>query len=171
MFFWKIYKLVFKLKIMERTLVLIKPDAMVKQIAGHVITDLYNLGLKMIGLKLVNVQKELAEQHYEEHKGKEFYDRLIRHITGELHNNENVIAIVYEGENAIQKVRDIAGEADPDESDYLTIRGKYGKVHSKTSDRDTVIHSSDSKESAKREIALWFDKKELIEWLLISLNL
>ena len=146
----------------ERTLVLIKPDAMVKQIAGHVITDLYNLGLKMVGLKLVNVQKELAEQHYEEHKGKEFYDELINYLTGELHNNENVIAIVYEGENAIQKIKNIAGKPNPDEADHITIRGKYGKVHEKTSYRDTVIHSSDSKESAEKEIAMWFDKNELI---------
>lgn len=147
---------------MERTLVLIKPDAMVKHLAGHVITDLYNLGLKMIGLKLVNVQKELAEQHYSEHKGKPFYDELISYLTGKLHNNENVIAIVYEGENALQKVRDVAGEVDSDESHPSTIRGKYGKVHSKTAYRDTVIHSSDSKESAEREIALWFDDEELI---------
>lgn len=147
---------------MERTLVLIKPDAMVKQIAGHVITDLYNLGLKMIGLKLVNVQKELAEQHYEEHKGKFFHKELIDYLTGELHNNENVIAIVYEGKEAIQKVRKMAGDPNPDESDHLTIRGKYGKIHEKTSYRDTVIHSSDSKKSAEKEIALWFDKKELV---------
>ena len=85
----------------ERTLVLIKPDAMVKRLAGNIITDLYNLNLKMIGLKLVNVKRELAEQHYSEHKGKPFFEDLIKHITGELHNNENVIAIVYEGENSI----------------------------------------------------------------------
>ena len=147
---------------MERTLVLIKPDAMVKNLAGHVITDLYNLGLKMIGLKLVNVQKELAEQHYKEHKGKHFYDELINYLTGKLHDNENVIAIVYEGENAIQKVRDMAGDANPDESNHSTIRGKYGRIHEKTSYRDTVIHSSDSKESAEKEIAMWFDDKELV---------
>ncbi len=147
---------------MERTLVLIKPDAMVKHLAGHVITDLYNLGLKMIGLKLVNVQKELAEQHYKEHKGKKFYVELINYLTGKLHNNENVIAIVYEGENAIQKVRGTAGEADPDESHPSSIRGKYGKVHSKTSYRDTVIHSSDSKKSAEKEITMWFDDNELV---------
>jgi len=84
---------------MQRTLVLIKPDAMVKKLAGNIITELYYLNLKMIGLKLVNVKKEVAEKHYEEHKGKHFYDDLIKHITGELHNNENVIAIVYEGDN------------------------------------------------------------------------
>ncbi len=146
----------------ERTLVLIKPDAMVKQIAGHVITDLYNLGLKMIGLKLVNVQKELAEQHYEEHKEKEFYGELINYITGELHNNENVIAIVYEGKNAIQKIRDTAGKTHPEEAESKTLRGKYGRCNNKINCFENVLHSSDSKENAKKEIALWFDDDELI---------
>ena len=149
----------------ERTLVLIKPDAMVKRIAGHVITDLYNLGLRMVGLKLVNVQRELAEQHYDEIKerhGKDIFDKLIKHITGELHNNENVIAIVYEGENAIQKVRDIAGTLNPEEAEPSTIRGRYGRIHSKTDCYENLIHASDSKESAKREIALWFDDGELV---------
>lgn len=148
---------------MERTLVLIKPDAMVKRIAGNIISELYNTNLKMIGLKLVNVQKELAEMHYEEHKNKPFFQKLIGHITGELHNNENVIAIVYEGENAIKKVREAAGKTHPEEADFNTIRGKYGRWHSKTDCFENVIHASDSPESAEREITLWFDKEELIE--------
>ncbi len=147
---------------MERTLVLIKPDAMVKRLAGNIISELYNINLKMIGLKLVNVQRELAEQHYEEHKDKPFFPKLVGHITGELHDNENVIAIVYEGENAIQKVRDTAGKTHPEEAEFQSIRGKYGRHHSKTDCFENVIHASDSVESAKREIDLWFDKKELI---------
>jgi len=90
----------------EKTLVLIKPDAMVKRLAGNIINDLYNLNLKMIGLKLVNVKRELAEMHYSEHKEKPFFEDLIKHLTGELHNNENVIAIAYEGDDAIQKALD-----------------------------------------------------------------
>jgi len=150
---------------MERTLVLIKPDAMVKCLAGNIISDLYNLNLKMIGLKLVNAQRELAEQHYcdiEERHSKEILEKLIKHITGELHNKENVIAIVYEGEDAIQKVRNIAGTTNPEEAEPNTIRGKYGRIHSKTDCYETVIHASDSKESAKREIALWFKDEELV---------
>ena len=150
---------------MERTLVLIKPDAMVKCLAGNIISDLYNLNLKMIGLKLVNAQRELAEQHYcdiEERHSKEILEKLIKHITGELHNNENVIAIVYEGKDAIQKVRTIAGKTNPEEAEPNTIRGKYGRIHSKTDCYENLIHASDSKESAEREIALWFDKDELV---------
>ena len=150
---------------MERTLVLIKPDAMVKCLAGNIISDIYSLNLKMIGLKLVNVQKELAEQHYFEIKekhGKDVFNKLIKHITGELHNNENVIAIVYEGKNAIQKIRDIAGKTNPEEAEPNTIRGRYGRIHSKTDCYENLIHASDSKKSAEKEIALWFDEKELI---------
>ena len=147
----------------EKTLVLIKPDAMIKKIAGNIISDLYNLNLKMIGLKLVNVQKELAEQHYSEHKKKPFFRDLIKHITGELHNQENVIAIIYEGENAIEKVRKLVGCAHPDEANPCSIRGKYGRIHTKTNCHETVIHASDSKESAEREIELWFEKNEIIK--------
>ncbi len=148
----------------EKTLVLIKPDAMIKHLAGNIINDLYNLNLKMIGLKLVNVKKELAEQHYSEHKGKPFYNGLIDYISGKLHNNENVIAIVYSGENAIQKIRDAVGKTNPDECEPYHIRGKYGKINTaKDNWHETVIHASDSKESAEREIKLWFEDKELVE--------
>lgn len=148
---------------MEKTLVLIKPDAMVKKLAGNVISDLYNTGLKMIGLKLVNVQKELAEMHYEEHKDKPFFQKLVGHITGELHDNENVIAIAYEGENAIKKIRDAAGKTHPEEADYSSIRGKYGRHVSSTDCFENVIHASDSPESGEREIALWFKDDELVQ--------
>ena len=150
---------------MERTLVLIKPDAMVKCLAGNIISDLYNLNLKMIGLKLVNVQRELAEQHYfeiKEKRGKDVFNKLIKHITGELHNNENVIAIVYEGEDAIQKIRNITGKTNPEEAEPNTIRGRYGRIHSKTDCYENLIHASDSKESAEKEIKLWFDEGELV---------
>jgi nucleoside-diphosphate kinase len=146
----------------ERTLVLIKPDAMSKCLAGHIITDFYTLDLKMIGLKLVNVKKELAEQHYENKKDHPAFEQIIQHITGELHNNENVVAIVYEGEDAINKVRKLSGATHPDEADTKSMRGKYGKIHTKTDCFESVVHSSDSKESSEKEINLWFDEKELI---------
>jgi len=147
----------------EMTLVLIKPDAMAKGLAGHIITDLSQLNLKMIGLKLLNVDKELAERHYDEHKGKHFYNGLISYITGKLHGNEAVIAIVYQGEGAVKKVRDFGGSTNPDKADPKTIRGKYGKIHTEKDNwHETVIHSSDSKESAQREIELWFHPDELI---------
>ena len=148
---------------MERTLALIKPDAMQKGLAGNIILELNALNLKMIGLKLITVKKELAEKHYEEHKEKPFYKELINHITGALHNNENVIAIIYKGENAVQKVREAAGETHPEKANPSTLRGKYGRVHSETSCFENVLHASDSAESAEKEIALWFNKEEIIE--------
>jgi nucleoside-diphosphate kinase len=146
----------------EKTLVLIKPDAMAKKIEGSIIYDLSSLNLKMIGLKLVNVKDELAEMHYEEHKEKEFYKELIDYLTGKLHD-ENVIAIVYKGREAIKKVRDLIGDTHPDKTSPTSLRGKYGKVHSIHGWHETVLHASDSKESAEREINLWFDEDELVE--------
>jgi nucleoside-diphosphate kinase len=147
----------------ERTLVLIKPDAMAKHLAGNIITDLYPLNLKMIALKLCNVKRELAEMHYSEHKGKPFFEDLIKHLTGELHNHEKVIAIVYEGENAVKKIREAIGKTNPDECTPSSIRGKYGKINTITNCHETVIHASDSVESANREINLWFNNNEIIE--------
>jgi len=87
----------------ERTLVLIKPDAMVKHLAGNIITDLYTLNLKMIALKLSNVKRELAEMHYSEHKGKPFYEDLIKHITGELHNHEKLLQLCMKEKMQLKK--------------------------------------------------------------------
>lgn len=147
----------------ERTLVLIKPDAMNRGLAGEVISDLNRLRLRMIGLKLVDVKRELAEQHYSEHREKPFYDELIRHIMGELHNHEKVIAIVYQGENAVAKVRELAGETHPEEACPFSLRGKYGRIRSGTCYMENIVHASDSPESAQREINLWFDDQELVE--------
>ena len=88
---------------------------------------------------------------------------MINHIVGKLHGNENVIAIIYGGKNAIQKIRDTVGKANSDECEPSQIRGKYGKIHSKTGCFETGIHASDSKESAKNEIKLWFDDCEIVE--------
>ncbi len=151
---------------MERTLVLIKPDAMVKHLAGNIISDMYNTNLKMIGLKLVNVKKELAEQHYDklkEEKGDKIFEDVINYITGKYHENENVIAIVYAGENAVQRVRDAIGVTNPEKAKPVTIRGKYGRIINEKDLFETVVHASDSSESGEREIKLWFDDDELIE--------
>jgi nucleoside-diphosphate kinase len=151
---------------MERVLVLIKPDAMVKRLAGNIINDLYNLNLKMTGLKLVNVKKELAEHHYnklKEEKGEKIFNDVIKYLTGEYHENENVIAIVYSGENAIKKTREAIGSTNPEKAHACSIRGKYGRIVADKNLFETVIHASDSPENAEREIKLWFDDDELVE--------
>ena len=142
---------------MERTLVLIKPDAMVKRLAGNVISEIYTTELKMLGLKLVNVQRELAEKHYEEHRGKPFFEKLVKHLTGEFHNDENVMAIVYEGDNAIQKIRDLAGKTHPQEANPTSLRGKYGRVHSETNCFENVIHASDSIKNPQKKNTTLFN--------------
>ncbi|MEK6875168.1 MAG: nucleoside-diphosphate kinase [Nanoarchaeota archaeon] len=147
----------------EKSLVIIKPDAMAKGLAGSIISELQNLNLKIIGLKIVDVSRELAKNHYEEHKEKFFFEKLINHLTGKFHENENVIAIVYKGENAIKKIRKLAGKAHPEEADLKTIRGKYGRHNSKTDCYENAIHASDSRENADREINLWFKEEELVK--------
>ncbi len=147
----------------ERALVLIKPDAMARRLSGIVIYDLDHLNLKMIGLKLVSVQKHLAERHYEIHKEKPFYNDLLKYIMGEYHNIKSIIAIAYEGENAIQKLREYAGKTNPDDAEPYSLRGRFGKVNSKTHNLDNVMHISDSPENGEKEISIWFSNEELVE--------
>lgn len=147
----------------EKVLVLIKPDAMARKLFGIIMYDLAHLDLKMIGLKLVSVQKHLAEKHYEMHKEKPFYNDLLKYIMGEYHNVHSIIAIAYEGENAIQKLREYAGKTNPDDAEPSTLRGRYGKVNSKTNNFDNVMHISDSPENGEKEISIWFSKEELVE--------
>ena len=147
----------------EKVLILIKPDAMAKQLAGIIIHDISNLNLKMIGLKLVNVKKHLAEKHYEDHKEKPFYPDLMKYILGEFHNVNSIIAIAYQGEDAVKKLRDYAGKTNPDEASPSSLRGRYGKVNSKTNNFDNVMHVSDSPENGEKEISIWFSKEEIVE--------
>lgn len=131
---------------MERSLVLIKPDAVEKNLIGRIIDSYEEADLKVIALKMGKVTKELAGKHYNEHKGKTFYDDLIKYIT-----RGPLCALIIEGENAIQKVRDINGATDPSKAEDGTIRKLYAK--NKT---ENCVHASDSIESAKREISIWF---------------
>lgn len=155
----------------QQCLVLIKPDGLVKSITGNIITTLSETKLKIIGSKIVNVSRELAEKHYSElrqrliekhgdKKGNEIFENNLRYIQGEFHTNR-VMALVYEGENAINKIREIVGATNPEEAEPTTIRGKYGRINSETQVFETVIHASDSEANAKREIQLWFEPEEL----------
>lgn len=150
---------------MERALVLIKPDAMVKKLAGNIINDFYNLDLRIIGLKLVSVEKELAEMHYhdlEQRKGKKIFEDTVRYLKGDHHNHKNIIAIVYQGKDAVKKVREFVGETNPEKAKPSTIRGKYGRVIKEKDLFENVVHVSDSKESAEKEIKVWFREEELV---------
>lgn len=138
----------------ERTFVMIKPDAVQRGLIGTVITRLENKGLKLVAMRFMKVSKELAERHYAEHKGKEFYEELIAFIT-----SCPVVAMVWEGENAVSVVRNMMGATDPQKSPPGSLRGDYGMTL-----RHNIVHGSDSIASAKREIALWFNSEDIVEW-------
>jgi nucleoside-diphosphate kinase len=139
---------------MERTLVLIKPDAMQRGLAGEILGRLERRGLRIVGLKLMQVLPELAQRHYAEHAGKPFYDGLIAYIT-----SCPIIAAVLEGTDAVEAVRLTMGKTNPREAAPGTIRGDLGLEVGRN-----LIHGSDSLESARREIALFFNQSELVSY-------
>ena len=131
---------------MERTLVLIKPDAMERKLMGEIITIYENRGLHISSLKIIKPSIEIAKTHYIEHKDKPFYESLVSYIT-----SGEVCALVIEGDNVVTKVRKINGATDPLDADMGTIRGRFA-----ISKSENTVHSSDSVESAEREIKIWF---------------
>jgi len=144
----------------EQTLVLIKPDGLAKGIVGNIITELSDTGLILVGAKVVQVTKELAEEHYQHLKEQKFFGELIQYIMGEFHV-KRVLALVYEGEDACAKVREVAGSTNPEEARPTSIRGRYGRITTKGV-FENVVHSSESRKEAEREIKLWFRPDELV---------
>lgn len=147
----------------ERVLILIKPDGLIKSLTGDVISKLSETTLRIVAAKIVNVSKELAEQHYshlKESKPK-IFEETLKYIMGEFHTNR-VLALVYKGIDAIEKVRKIVGKTNPEEAEPTSIRGKYGRINSKTGVFENVVHASDSIENAEKEIKLWFDETEIV---------
>jgi nucleoside-diphosphate kinase len=131
----------------ERTLVLVKPDAMRRALAGEIVARLERRGLELREARLVTVDRSLAEEHYAEHAEKPFFGELVEFIT-----SGPTLAFVVEGEGAIKVVRTTMGATNPAEAAPGTIRGDLA-----LSMPDNLVHGSDSSESAEREIALWFD--------------
>lgn len=145
----------------EQTLILIKPDGLVKSLTGDILSKLSETELKIMGAKMVQVSKEHAEEHYRHLKGEPFFDELIKYIQGDFHT-KRVMAMVYQGDNAIEKVRRIAGSTNPEEADPISIRGKYGRITT-SGVYENVIHASENAKEAEREIKLWFRPDELVE--------
>jgi nucleoside-diphosphate kinase len=144
----------------DQTLVLIKPDGLKKSLTGNILTRLSETKLDIVAAKIVCVSKELAEQHYCHLKDKPFYDELIKYIMGVFHKRK-VMAMIYWGENAIVKVRQLAGETNPEKADSVSIRGAYGRITTKGV-YENVIHASTNAAEAEREIKLWFQPDEII---------
>ena len=138
----------------ESTLVLIKPDGVNRALIGKVIEKLESTGLKITGMKLILINKDLASKHYEEHKDKPFFSSLVNFIT-----SSPVVALALNGENAIQKTRTMMGSTNPLESSPGTIRGDFGLSLEKN-----VIHGSANENDALREIKLYFSEDEIINY-------
>jgi nucleoside-diphosphate kinase len=136
----------------ERTLVLIKPDALARGLAGEILGRLERRGLQIRAAKLVRLDRSLAERHYAEHSEKPFFGELVDFIT-----SAPTLALVVEGESAISVVRATIGATNPAEAAPGTIRGDLALAMP-----DNLVHGSDSPESAEREIALWFSDSELV---------
>ena len=139
---------------MQRTLVLAKPDAVQRGLVGEIIGRFERKGLKVVGLRLLTVSKELAERHYAVHAGKHFYDGLVDFIT-----SGPVAAIALEGPDAIAVVRLMVGKTMPNEANPGTIRGDLG-----ISGLRNLIHASDAPDTAEAELALWFGDESLVDY-------
>ena len=139
---------------MEQTLVLVKPDGVQRGLIGEIISRLEKRGLRLVAAKFMAVSQELAETHYAIHKGKPFYEGLIRYIT-----SSPVMAMVWEGPNAVAAVRQTMGATRPIEAAPGTIRHDFGLEVGRN-----LTHASDSVENGKKEIALWFKPEEIVSW-------
>jgi nucleoside-diphosphate kinase len=138
----------------ERTLVLIKPDGVQRQLIGPIITRLEGRGLKIVAMKLIQVTQDLARRHYAIHEGKPFFEPLISYIT-----SAPVVAMVVEGPHAIEAARATMGATNPVQATPGTIRADYGLEIGRN-----LVHGSDGSETATAEIALWFDEDEILTY-------
>ncbi len=139
---------------MERSLVLIKPDAMQRRLGGAIISRLEGQGLKLVALKMLRLDKSLAERHYAVHTGKPFFKDLIDYIT-----STPIIASVFEGEGAVDAIRKIMGATDPAKAAKGTIRADFGMDVQRN-----AVHGSDSIENAEKEIGLFFAGSEILDY-------
>ncbi len=136
---------------MERSLVLIKPDAMERGLGGVIIGRLQQRGLKLLALKMLRMDRALAERHYEVHSGKPFFDDVVAYIT-----STPIIAGVFEADNAIEEIRGAMGATDPSKAEAGTIRAEFGLDIQRN-----ATHASDSPENGLREISLYFTEDEI----------
>ncbi|OYT59169.1 nucleoside-diphosphate kinase [Euryarchaeota archaeon ex4484_178] len=142
----------------QRTLVLLKPDAINRRLVGEIISRFEKKGLKIVAMKMLWMSRKMAERHYEVHRGKSFYESLLDYIT-----SGPIVAMVLEGEEAIAVVRRMMGKTNGVEAEPGTIRGDYA-----LSVQNNLVHGSDSPESAEREIKLFFTEQEIMEYRLID---
>jgi nucleoside-diphosphate kinase len=139
---------------MERTLIILKPDAVQRGLCGEIVTRFERKGLQIVGMKLMRISSALAETHYEPHRGKPFYAGLVKFMT-----SSPVVVLALAGKDAIAISRKLMGATFGSKAEPGTIRGDFG-----VSNSYNLIHGSDSVESAVRELGLFFKPEELLEW-------
>lgn len=139
---------------MERSLVLVKPDGVQRALVGEIISRLERRGLRLVGAKFMQVSRELAETHYAIHKGKPFYDGLIEYIT-----SAPVMAMVWEGPNAVAAIRQTMGSTRPTEAAPGSLRHDFALEVGRN-----LTHASDTVENGIAEVELWFEREELVDW-------
>ncbi|MBS4209767.1 nucleoside-diphosphate kinase [Bacillus sp. FJAT-50079] len=139
---------------MEKTFLMVKPDGVQRGLVGEIVSRFEKKGYQLVGAKLIQMSKDLAEKHYAEHKERPFFGELVDFIT-----SGPVFAMVWQGENVVAVARNMMGVTNPKDASPGTIRGDFGLIVGKN-----VIHGSDSRESADREIGLFFKDEELVEY-------
>lgn len=138
----------------ERSFVMLKPDAVLRRLMGKVLARFEERGLKIVAAKMMEISEDLAKEHYKEHREKPFFNDLVSYVT-----SAPVLAMVIEGDECISLIRKMVGATNPKEADIGTIRGDYAIDTGRN-----IIHASDSPESAKREIALFFKDSEICKY-------
>ena len=139
---------------MEISLIILKPDTLQRHLAGRILSRFEEKGLRIVGLKLTHLKRELVEEHYAPHRGKPFYDGLVRYMS-----SNPVVVIALKGRNAIDVSRKLMGKTFGYEAEPGTIRGDFGISKSMN-----LVHGSDSPESAERELGLFFQSYEIFDW-------
>ena len=139
---------------MQRTLIIFKPDAVQRGLCGEILTRFEKKGLQLVGLKMMKISTQLAETHYAPHKGKPFYEGLVKFMT-----SSPVVVLALEGKDAITIARKMMGATFGSKAEPGTIRGDYG-----VSNSFNLIHGSDSPEAAEKEVNLFFRPEELVDW-------
>ena len=153
----------------QATLVIIKPDAIQKALTGTVIARLDQLRLEIIAAKMVQVSRKQAEEHYKHIRAKAFFEDTVLHLMGTLHNIKAVLMLIYWGEDAVERVRRVAGATNPEKADAWSVRGGMGR-NIASGLMENVLHASSDAMEAEREIRLWFRPQELLRQPFMNWN-
>ena len=145
----------------EPVLILLKPDCLHKSLIGNVLSRLAETHLEIIAARMVKVTKKLAEEHYGHLKKKPFFGEMIRYMLGEFHKGKNILALIYYGEGAVRKCRQLAGVTNPEEACPTSIRGSFGRITTRGV-FENVIHVSGSSTETEREIKVWFYPDDIL---------